>query len=56
MAAHPSILAWEIPWIEKPGGATVQGVAEGQTQLKRLSMHSPGIQVRLCLCPDGETG
>ena len=20
MAAHPSILAWEIPWIEEPGG------------------------------------
>ena len=20
MAAHPSILAWEIPWTEEPGG------------------------------------
>ena len=40
MAAHPGILAWEIPWAEKPGGATVQGVAKGQTQLKRLSTHA----------------
>ena len=23
-ATHPSILAWRIPWIEEPGGATVQ--------------------------------
>ena len=27
MATHSSILAWEIPWIEEPGGATVRGVA-----------------------------
>ena len=26
MATHPSILAWEIPWTEEPGGATVHGV------------------------------
>ena len=29
---HSSILAWEIPWTEKPGGATVHGVAK-RTQL-----------------------
>ena len=28
MATHSSILAWEIPWTEKPGGATVHEVAE----------------------------
>ena len=28
MATHPSILAWEIPWTEEPGGATVHGVAK----------------------------
>ena len=28
MATLSSILAWEIPWIEAPGGATVHGVAE----------------------------
>ena len=26
MAIHSSILAWEIPWTEEPGGATVHGV------------------------------
>ena len=29
MATHTSILAWEIPWTEEPGGATVYGVAKG---------------------------
>ena len=28
MTTHSSILAWEIPWTEKPGGATVHGIAE----------------------------
>ena len=28
MAAHSSILAWEIPWAEKPGRLTVQGVSQ----------------------------
>ena len=28
MAAHSSVLAWEIPWTEEPGG--VHGVAENQ--------------------------
>ena len=28
MATLSSILAWEIPWTEAPGGATVHGVAE----------------------------
>ena len=25
MATHSSILAWEIPWIEKPGGLQSMG-------------------------------
>ena len=29
MATHSSILAWRIPWTEKPG--TVHGVTESQT-------------------------
>ena len=28
---HSSILAWEIPWTEEPGGATVHGVTKSQT-------------------------
>ena len=32
MATHSSILAWEIPWTEDPGGLhTVHGVAESDT-------------------------
>ena len=33
MATHPSILAWEIPWTEQPGGLQSMGVAKNQTQL-----------------------
>jgi len=32
MAIHSSILAWEMPWTEEPGGgATVHGVAKSRT-------------------------
>ena len=31
IASHFSILAWEIPWTEEPGGATVHGVAKSDT-------------------------
>ena len=34
MATHFSILAWKIPWTEKPGQATVHGVAKSWTRLK----------------------
>ena len=27
-AAHSSILTWEIPWIEEPGGLQSMGVAK----------------------------
>ena len=30
-ASHSSILAWEIPWTEEPGGATIHGVAKSDT-------------------------
>ena len=33
MAAHSTILAWEIPWIEEPGGLTGHAVAKSQTPL-----------------------
>jgi len=33
MAAHSSILAWEIPWTEEPWWAVVHWVAKSQTQL-----------------------
>ena len=28
MAIHSSILAWEIPWTEEPGGYSPQGCKE----------------------------
>ena len=28
MATHSSILAWEMPWTEEPGRATVHGAAK----------------------------
>ena len=33
MAAHFSILAWETPWTEEPGGLLPMGSQEGWTQL-----------------------
>ena len=31
IATHTSILAWEIPWTQEPGGATVHGVTKSET-------------------------
>ena len=31
MANHSSILAWEIPWTEEPGGLQSMGSQESQT-------------------------
>ena len=33
MATHSSILAWEIPWTEEPGGQQSMGRQKSQTQL-----------------------
>ena len=38
IATHFSIFAWEIPWTEEPGGATVHGVTESDT-IERLNTH-----------------
>ena len=32
-ATHSSILAWESPWIEEPGGLQSIGVAKSRTRL-----------------------
>ena len=31
MATHSSVLAWRIPWTEKPGGLQSMGSQESQT-------------------------
>ena len=33
MAMHSSILAWEIPWTEEPGGLQSMGSPKSQTHL-----------------------
>ena len=33
MATHSSILAWEIPWTEEPGGLQCMGVTKSRTRL-----------------------
>ena len=37
MTTHSSILAWEIPWIEEPGGAIVHGVTEELVMTEQLN-------------------
>ena len=32
MATYPSILAWEIPWTEEPGGLRIMG-SQSRTRL-----------------------
>ena len=39
MATHSSILAWRIPWTEKPGGLQSTG-SQRVTRLQRLSTHA----------------
>ena len=38
MANHSSILAWKIPWMEKPGGLQSMGSQESDTT-ERLHFH-----------------
>ena len=37
MATHFSILAWRIPWIEKPGG--LQSMGSQRDTIKQLTLH-----------------
>ena len=39
MVTYSSILAWEMPWAEKPSGL-IHEAAKSQTRLKQLSMHA----------------
>ena len=39
MATHSSILAWEVPWTEEPGGLEFMGVTKSQTRLSTPSGH-----------------
>ena len=37
LATHCSVLAWRIPWAEKPGGLQFMGLQKNQSRLKQLS-------------------
>ena len=39
MATHSSILAWEIPWTEEPGGLWSMGSQESDTTLGLNDQH-----------------
>ena len=40
MAAGSSILAWKIPWVEKPGGATIHEITKSWALLSTRHSYS----------------
>ena len=40
MATHSSILAWRIPWTEKPGGYSPRGCKESYTTEQHTHTHT----------------
>ena len=49
MATHPSILAWKIPWTEKPGRLHSMGSKRvGHTERLRFHVHQPGEFIIQC--------
>ena len=47
MASYSSILAWEVPWIEDPGGLQSIGTQKSHTQLHDET--TPGLKNRDCV-------
>ena len=43
MATHSSILAWEIPWMEEPGGLQSKGSQKSQTRLSDQTIYLVSI-------------
>ena len=41
MATHSSILAWEIPWTEEPGGLQSMGSESDTTERPSVYTHTP---------------
>ena len=54
MVAHSSILAWEIPWTEEPGGLQFTGSQESDTT-ERLNHHGK-LNVSVVDVPSGVWG
>ena len=47
MATHSSILVWEIPWTEEPGGLKSMGSKKSQT---RLSDKTTATNLMIAVC------
>ena len=50
MATHSSILAWEIPWTEEPGGLQSRGLSDTTEQLNNIIIWVPVISISLSYC------
>ena len=52
MATHSSILAWEIPWTEEPGGLQSMGSQKSEYDLviKQSTLSSHKEKGQLCSC------
>ena len=54
---HSTILAWEVPWTEEPGGCSPWGHKDSDTT-EQLSTHAPSLpllyfvfqRIRWCIC------
>ena len=51
MAIHSSILAWEIPWTEEPGGLQSMGSQRVGHDLATKHHHHPELTIRLIFSP-----
>ena len=57
MATHSSILAWKIPWTEKPGGLQSMGLQRVKRDWNNLALaqgpewkeHSLQVEAKTCL-------
>ena len=48
MATHSSILAWEFPWTEEPGGLQPMGIAKSCTRLSDIHSLSHSLSLVIC--------
>ena len=53
MATCSSVLAWRLPWIEKPGGLQITELQQSQTRLTRLSVSEGLISIFIFEISDG---
>ena len=52
MATNSNILAWKIPWTEKPSGLQSMGAAKNQTRLSHMgSPEAPPLAVLIGCVP-----